>query len=72
MSKKAVFWVSGLVVLGVITFLWVGRTPQRPQLQVSESVFNMGTVPLGRTGHYRVKLINNGNAPLLIQGIKPG
>ncbi len=72
MSKKVVLWASLLGILGVIVVLLMPREPQKPQLVVVEPTFNMGTVPLGQVGHYKVQLTNAGNATLEINGLSVG
>ena len=46
--------------------------PKQPKLQVSEPMFNMGTISLSQKGRYKVRLTNVGAAPLVIKSIKPG
>jgi hypothetical protein len=64
--------VMGWLALGLFTGIVVAQSSERPQLRVAEPTFDMGTVPLGTLGQYRVALSNTGTAPLTIKGVKPG
>ena len=54
------------------SMLSVSATERQPRIEVSERTFNMGTLALGQTGYYRLRVRNVGSAPLVIGEIKPG